>query len=68
MCVKKGQRWDTAWLQLDREDCRFLAHNVFWNHLTMGILSTDYRYGSWTGLLSCFASTNSWFVTRNHHK
>ncbi len=30
------------------------------------ILSSDYRYELRTGPLSCFASTNSWFVMRNH--
>ncbi len=56
--------WETnmldVWLRfLRRHDC-LLAR---W-----GFGSTDYRYESRTGPLSCFASTNSWFVTRNHRK
>jgi hypothetical protein len=31
-------------------------------------MTTDYRYESWTGLLSCFESTNSSIVTRNYQK
>jgi hypothetical protein len=30
--------------------------------------NTDYRFESRTGPLSCFTSTNSWFLTRNHQK
>ncbi len=32
------------------------------------LLAADYRYESRTCTLSCFASTNSWFVNRNHEK
>jgi hypothetical protein len=39
-----------------------------WQYMHSERYTTDYRCESMTGPLSCFESTNSWFVARNHQK
>jgi uncharacterized protein (DUF2141 family) len=57
----------------------FIRHRETWTmdmrmkeHLAISgknlVLTTDYRSESRTGTVSCFASTDSWFETRNRQK
>jgi hypothetical protein len=56
----KLRRWTVAKIELGLS----LSDTV----ITWSVYNADYRYESRTGPLTCFVSTNSRFVARNHQK